>query len=274
MRLRITHQIAYSYAAPAARLIQTLRLTPRGHDGQYIVAWRIDVDRDCRLELLADPLGNVAHSFSVDGPVESILITAEGEVETQEMQGVVRGQFEPLPETVFTRETPLTMPDAAIRAHADAALKASDGSPLDFLHALMHATHDRMAFDPDVSATGTPAAEAFAAGRGVCHDFAHVFIGAARHAGVPARFVSGYVHREPSQEAPADRLALHSWAEARVEGLGWVGFDSTEAVCPTENYVRLAIGLDHLGASPIRGFRYGGAGEALRITATAGPVRR
>ena len=270
MRLRITHQIAYSYATPASRLIQNLRLTPRGHDGQYIVNWRIDVDRDCRLEPLADPLGNLAHSFSTDGPIDSILISAEGEVETQEMQGIVRGQLEPLPETVFTRETPLTLPDAAIRDHADRARQACDGTPLDFLHALMHATHERLAFDPDISASGTPASEAFAAGRGVCHDFAHIFIGAARHAGVPARYVSGYVCREPSGERPA----LHAWAEARVEGLGWVGFDATEAVCPTEEYVRLAVGLDCLGASPIRGFRYGGSGETLHVTATATPVRR
>lgn len=268
MRLRISHQIAYRYATPAARVIENLRLTPRGHDGQYIVNWRIDVDRDCRLEPLADPLGNIAHSFSVEGGIDSLLITAIGEVETQEMQGVVRGQIEPLPATVFTRETPLTMPDAALRDHARAAQQESDGTCLDFLHRLMRSTHERMAFDPDVSATGTPAAEAFAAGRGVCHDFAHVFVGAARHMGVPARYVSGYIHREASPAPSGARSGLHAWAEALVEGLGWVGFDATEDACPTEEYVRLAIGLDHLGASPMRGFRYGGSGEALSVAAT------
>jgi transglutaminase-like putative cysteine protease len=270
VRLRISHQIAYRYAAPAARVIENLRLTPRGHDGQYIVNWRIDIDRDCRLEPLADPLGNIAHSFSLEGPIDGLLIAAGGEVETQDMQGVVRGQFEPLPATVFTRETPLTMPDAGLRAHAMAARAASDGTALDFLHGLMHATHERLALDPGIAPSGAPASEVLAAGHGVCHDFAHVFVGAARHAGVPARYVSGYVYREDSPDLPA----LHAWSEALVEGLGWVGFDATEAVCPTECYVRLAVGLDNLGAAPMRGFRYGGTGESLAIAATAGPAGR
>ncbi len=90
MRLRIFHETAYRYATPASRAIEILRLTPRGHEGQFVIQWRIDVDRDCRLQSSIDPFGNRVHSFTVEGPIESLTITAEGEVETQDMSGFVR----------------------------------------------------------------------------------------------------------------------------------------------------------------------------------------
>ena len=97
MRLRIRHETAYVYATPASRAIQTLRLTPRGHDGQFVVDWRIEVDRDCRLDTTVDPFGNTVHSFTVEGPLDGLAIAAEGEVETQDTGGVVTGQVERLP---------------------------------------------------------------------------------------------------------------------------------------------------------------------------------
>ena len=87
MRLRIVHETAYRYETPANRAIQVLRLTPRGHDGQFIVNWRIDVDHDCRLDTSTDPFGNIVHGFTVEGPLDSLVITAEGEIETSDTQG-------------------------------------------------------------------------------------------------------------------------------------------------------------------------------------------
>ena len=60
MRLRVVHETAYRYKTPASRAIEILRLTPRGHDGQYVVNWRIDIDRDCRLDAAIDPFGNAS----------------------------------------------------------------------------------------------------------------------------------------------------------------------------------------------------------------------
>jgi transglutaminase-like putative cysteine protease len=77
MRLSIVHETAYRYQTPASRVIEILRLTPRGHDGQYVVSWRIDVDRDCRLDLTTDPFGNSMHTFTVEGPLDGLVITAE-----------------------------------------------------------------------------------------------------------------------------------------------------------------------------------------------------
>ena len=262
MRLSIVHETAYRYETPANRAIETLRLTPRGHDGQYIVNWRIDVDRDCRLDTTTDPFGNLMHSFTVEGPLDGLTITALGEVETQDTQGILSGQVERFPPAVFLRESSLTGSDAAIRTFADDVAATAGDDRLPLLHALMAAIRETLRFDVDATDTGTSAVEAFAHRHGVCQDFSHVFIAAARHLGIPARYVGGYLFRA---DRPDGQEAGHAWAEAMVEGVGWVGFDPANAICPTEAYIRVAVGLDYLGAAPIRGTRYGGTGEALSV---------
>ncbi len=262
MRLTIVHQTAYRYRTPASRAIEILKLTPRGHDGQYVVNWRIDVDRDCRLDATTDPFGNTMHAFTVEGPLDGLTITAEGEIETQDTQGVLSGQVELFPPSVFLRESSLTESDGAIRAFADVIAAAHGGDRLATLHGLTIAIRDSLRFDVDATDTGTSAIEAFAHRHGVCQDFAHVFVAAARHLGIPARYVSGYLFRS---DRPHGQEAGHAWAEALVDEVGWVGFDPANGICPTEAYVRVAIGLDYLGAAPIRGTRYGGSGEELAV---------
>jgi transglutaminase-like putative cysteine protease len=91
---------------------------------------------------------------------------------------------------------------------------------------------------------------------------AHIFIAAARSLSIPARYVSGHLTRTDQ----VDQEAAHAWAEAHVEGLGWVAFDPANGVSPTEAYVRIAIGLDYLGAAPVRGTVYGGGRESMTVT--------
>ena len=80
--------------------------------------------------------------------------------------------------------------------------------------------------------------------------------------GVPARYVAGYFRRDDDATGPD---AGHAWAEAHVHDLGWVGFDPVNEICVTDRHVRVAIGLDHLGAAPVRGAHYGGGREALAV---------
>ena len=108
MRMRIQHETAYAYQTAASRAIQVVRLTPRGHDGQFVVNWRIDVDHDCRLEASTDPFGNRVHSFTVEGPLDGLTITAEGEVETFDTNGVIRMATNPT--TIRTPSTKVVMP--------------------------------------------------------------------------------------------------------------------------------------------------------------------
>lgn len=261
MRLRILHETRYTYTKPATRAIETLRLTPRGHDGQFVVDWRIDVDKDCRLEQAVDAFGNTVHMFTVEGPLDGLTITAEGRVETSDTHGVITGQVERFPPVVFLRDTSLTTPDAALRDFAREIAAEATGTRLELMHAIMDGIRSRLRFEVDATDTGTSAADAFRLGHGVCQDFAHIFIATARHLGVPARYAGGYLRRTDQ----VNQESGHAWAEALVDDLGWVGFDPANGVSPTEGYVRVAVGLDYLGAAPIRGIRYGGSGESLAV---------
>ena len=91
MRICVAHETVYRYDTPSTGVIQTLRLTPRNHTGQYVVDWRIDVSADCRLEPQEDAFGNLTHAFSAPGPVSDLRVMVEGEVETQDTAAPVRG---------------------------------------------------------------------------------------------------------------------------------------------------------------------------------------
>ncbi len=94
------------------------------------------------------------------------------------------------------------------------------------------------------------------AGAGVCQDHAHIFVAGARCLGIPARYVSGYLHAAGNSD---DALASHAWAEAFVPELGWVGFDPANGIAPTEHYIRTG------DAAPVRGVRRGAPGHSLRV---------
>jgi transglutaminase-like putative cysteine protease len=88
-----------------------------------------------------------------------------------------------------------------------------------------------------------------------------VFISAARAMDVPARYVSGYLMLDEAVE----QEATHAWAEAWVEGLGWVGFDVANQICPDSRYVRVATGRDYRDAAPVTGISFGAAMEELQV---------
>jgi transglutaminase-like putative cysteine protease len=180
MRIHISHLTSYCYETPAASVIQMLRLTPRNHDGQYVARWRIDVSTDCRLDQHEDAFGNIAHVFTADGPLNELAIAVEGEVETRDTQGIVRGAVEHFPPSLYLRETALTTADANIAALAAASRDAGRTSALDHLHRMLRRLHEDMLHDNAPRHTAIAAADAFARKRGIGQDFAHVFIAAAR----------------------------------------------------------------------------------------------
>ena len=262
MRIRISHLTSYVYGTPATSVIQMLRLTPRNDDGQYVARWRIDVSIDCRLDQHEDAFGNLTHTFSTDGPFSELAVMVEGEVETRDTQGIVRGTVERFPPSLYLRATTPTTPDADICAFAAASRDAADGNVLNLLHHMLERLHDDLVYDTDPTQVATTAAEAFALKRGVCQDLTHIFIAAARSLAIPARYIGGYFHRDDGVD---EQGAGHAWAEAFVPKLGWVGFDPANGLCATDAHVRVAVGLDYLGAAPVRGTRYGGGGEALAV---------
>ncbi|HEY8383023.1 MAG TPA: transglutaminase family protein [Microvirga sp.] len=262
MRIRITHDTVYRYEQPVRGLIQILRLFPRDHDGQHVLRWRIEPNADGRLKPGEDTFGNLLRTFSAEGPLEGLTIRVTGEVETTDTHGVVRGCVERLPEIFYLRETDLTQPDSEIRTFARDAVSPAGPDVLAGLHGLLDALNREVIFDTATTHSATTAAEAFALRRGVCQDLTHIFIAAARTLGIPARYVSGYFHRA---DGVVEQDAGHAWVEALVPDLGWVGFDPTNGISAGEAHVRVAVGLDYLGASPIRGSRYGGGSERLEV---------
>jgi transglutaminase-like putative cysteine protease len=139
------------------------------------------------------------------------------------------------------------------------------------LHVLLDRLHGEDTTGPGGPPPRAPAftaAEAFACGGRESQDLAHIFIAAARCLGIPARYVAGYFH---DAEGLADHETGHAWTEAFVPDLGWVGFDPARGSCPTDAHVRVAVGLDSYGASPVRASQYGGGREVRSIAITIAP---
>lgn len=259
MRIKVRHATSYSYTRPVEYEAQALRLAPRNHAGQRVLSWRV-VDTDGRaLPATDDGYGNIVHLLSIVRSHRAAGVVAEGEVETTDTSGVIREAPETLPVAYWLRTTDKTAPDEALR---QLAAEIDGGGAVERLHRLMKCVRDRIDYVIGQTDATTTAAEALARGKGVCQDHAHVFTTCARLLGFPARYVSGYLWTSDGSLAAE---AGHAWAEAHVPDLGWVGFDPANTTCPTEAYVRVAVGLDYAEAAPARGVRRGVAEEALVV---------
>lgn len=259
MRLSVRHETVFDYDSPLSYSAQRLHLWPCDYDAQKTVSWRIIAPGIETALSYTDGFGNHVHMVTI-GQIEGpVAVVAEGVVDVSDVAGLVRGISYAAPDAIFLRQTRPTTPNAAIRGMADRCF--ANRPILDGLHALMNDIHGRVAYELGATDAHTTAAEAFADQRGVCQDHAHIFIAAARAAGIPARYVTGYLVTGQG----ASSTAAHAWAEALVPDLGWIGFDPANAKCPTDNYVRVAAGIDAAGVTPIRGSRRGGNGERMRV---------
>lgn len=270
MRFKIRHDTLLSYPAPVKSVIMALRLTPRSHDGQHIASWRLDVDVDCLMTTSEDAFGNIVHTFDAERPLQRVGVLAEGEVETFDVAGIVRGACERFPPQLYLRETPLTAADANLRSFAAGVAATREGT-LDVLHGLLDTIHTTLAFEAAVVGTDTTAAQALVLKRGDSRDFAHVFVACARHLDIPARYVNGFLMH--ADGGVAEQKTGHDWAEAFVPEIGWIGFDPVNDICPQEAHIRIACGLDYLGAAPVRAAGGGGMSEAPKMIVRAEPKR-
>lgn len=258
MRLTIRHNTEYRYDQPVPYALQRLRLVPRNDAGQTVVNWSLDITGGLTEARFVDGFGNENWLVSARDGTDHLSIEATGVVDTIDTTGVLGPNRGPAPLWLYVGETPLSRPDDAIRALAEETGGRGD---LECLHALMERIADRIAYVPGSTHSATTAAEALAGGQGVCQDHAHVFCAAVRSMGVPARYVSGYLYMDGTEQ----QVASHAWAEAHVNGLGWVGFDCANRMCPDDRYVRIAHGRDYADASPVSGIRFGHAEETLAV---------
>jgi len=259
MRLTIHHETTYHFDEPVQYALQKVRLRPLTSHMQRVPVWDVDIEGG-RLETsYRDHYGNHVDLVSLDEGTQQVTVTAKGEVETEDTNGVFGQIYTRAPLWHFEQNTPLTSPGPRIQDLAAPLRAAKD--PLAGLHALSTAILEAVPYTLDSTVPETSAEEAAARATGVCQDHANIFVSAARLAGLPARYVSGYLRMDDRD----DQDASHAWAEAHVPHLGWVGFDVSNGLCPDTRYVRLAIGRDAGGAAPISGLRIGRGGERLVV---------
>ncbi len=261
MHFRVFHCTTYGYERPPASSVQVLKLTARQDTSQSVIDWKVMADG--HLHAWSDAFGNACHTLVNRSVGTTVDIVAEGEVITKDMLGVHRDFGDTMPREVFLNQTARTLPNNGMMVLADEIKPLLADNALNAMHRLMDAVRERIQYaggETDVSSTG---ADAFSGGRGVCQDHAHVFIGCARHLGVPARYVSGYLYNgEQDRPFPAG----HAWASAWIDDLGWVGFDISNGIAPYEHHICIATGLDYDSAAPVRGTCLGETvGETMSV---------
>jgi len=259
MRLSIRHTTRYSFTEPVRHGLQRLRLTPKETQGQRIIGWSMEYE-GAREELSYDDQNhNHVTLVSVLEGAQEVVVTSGGTVETEDRAGVIGHHAGHLPLWAFLGHTPLTKPGPRLRQLL-AAVDRGDG-PLPTLHNLSTMIRERVPYVVGYTNVDTTAEDACALGVGVCQDHAQIFIAAARVLEIPARYVSGYLMMNDRIE----QEATHAWAEAWVQGLGWVGFDISNGISPDPRYVRVATGRDYRDAAPVTGISFGAVTEQLSV---------
>ncbi len=260
MHLAVEHTTRYRFAEPVAYGLQRLRLIPKETQGQKIIDWGMEYDGVHEELSYDDHNFNHVTLISVLPGATEVVIRCRGTLFTEDHAGVHGAHSGHMPLWSFCSQTPSTAPGPKLRSLV-AAIGERQQKDLDRLHALSALTLEHVAYEVGHTGVLTTAEEALETGRGVCQDHAHIFLGGARLMGIPARYVSGYLMLEDR----IDQEATHAWAEAFVQGLGWVGFDVSNGISPDARYIRVATGRDYKEAAPVTGISYGGMEEELHV---------
>ena len=275
MRLEIEHETVYEYARPAHSSHNEVRLQPVEDDLQACLSFQLTTEPRTLPRTRLDYFGNVVHYFSVPDAHTRLVIKSSALVLTTmpTVLGPPRDHPLPLaeldhhevrvPVAEFLAPSPRAPLSDAIRAAAREVRAAADGEGAKFWDALLAFLKSELAYEPGTTVVEDNADHVLKNKRGVCQDFAHVAIAVARAAGVPARYMSGYVR-------PVNGLAQasHAWAELYLPPAGWIGLDGSGPGAIDDRYVRVAIGRDYSDANPVRGTFSGGGQQELSVEVT------
>ena len=260
MKLNISHTTRYSYDTPVIYGLQQVRLTPVSSPHQTVLNWTLTIEGGAEELSFADQYENQTTLVQADTDVTQVVLTVTGEVETHNSDGVFGKRYGTAPLWHFLQSTSRTKAGSGISDLARSL--TGQGDVLGELHSLSKTILEVVPYGAAETGAGTLAEEALSAGGGVCQDHAQIFVAAARLAGIPARYVSGYLMMNDR----IDQEASHAWAEAHLDGLGWVGFDVSNGISPDERYVRIATGLDSHDAAPVTGMRLGASEESMIVS--------
>lgn len=272
-RLRVTHSTGYRYGAEVSASYNEARMLPVSGDRQLVLHATLDVQPVSSHHQYTDYWGTRVLAFDVLNPHRELAITATSLVEVletahaaeplgwQELAATVARSGECVQQL---RQTALTEPPASLASMAAEAGAAGE-DPCAAAHAIAVAVGEAMAYESGVTGVRTTAGEAWEARRGVCQDIAHVAIGALRSAGIPARYVSGYLH--PKADAAVGETVVgesHAWVEWFCGE--WHGYDPTNGIEIGDRHVRVGHGRDYTDVAPLRGVYSGAAGSELFVS--------
>ena len=260
--IEILHITRFEYSAPIQETVMELRLKPIDGDGQRCVSFDIEVTPTTRLATYRDGYGNSVHYFNILKSIRGLQVTSRAVVERFAIRGDPPDP-DPIQDFLRFRE-PVTDPPGvrALAARHRVDDLTSTEKVTSALEQLTKTISREFAYDRTVTNVYSTVDQVLELKAGVCQDFAHLLVAVARAMGVPARYVSGYIHAPGEGSASG---ASHAWAEAWVPGRGWVGFDATHPVEASLDHVRIAVGRDYRDAAPTRGVYVGSAVGPMRV---------
>ena len=262
MKLDIVHSTRYRYTGPIAETVMELRLQPMDGNGQRCHDFRLELSHGVKARAYIDGFGNHVHYFNLVRPHSGLSVISRSTVETGLPPDEQPG--EELVNDFLRFRSPVKDIDGVHELAQRHAIN-DPASPESVEHALDELTTTisrEFTYDRTVTNVYSGVDDVLKLRAGVCQDFAHLVVAVARAMGVPARYVSGYIH------FPGEKIstASHAWAEAWVARRGWIGFDATHPVRTTPHHVRLAVGRDYTDAAPTRGVYVGSAASTMTIS--------
>ncbi len=270
-RLRIRHTTGYAYDAPVLASFNEARLTPVTDVDQLTLEAQVVTTPEAKQQRYWDYWGTQVTAFDVHRPHSQLVVTATSVVDTADARPapVVSGWDAVRSPEVRDRFVEMLTPTERTRPDEEMvvlARKAVEGlDPHDAAMALMALAHERVAYRPGSTGVATSAQEAWGQGSGVCQDIAHVTVALLRAVGLPASYVSGYLH--PRRDAAIGQTVTgesHAWVEVWLGG--WWAYDPTNTVPAGERHVVVGRGRDYADVPPLKGLFSGGGGHRLDVT--------
>jgi len=282
MEFEVTHTTRYRYTQPAAEAYGEARLTPPTLPSQTVISHRLEIDPEVRVSNYIDHFGNEVAFFSLPFRHRKLAIrnqmivrthaierpTAALELSIQEVRQILSSALT----DVFHYLQPTPVVETGREAVAWARKFLRGDLPMgEALQQLNEAIHREFTYESGSTENSTPLSVVWKNRKGVCQDFAHIGLSILRTAGLPARYVCGYIESAPPPSPNGElaglvgSVATHAWIEVLVPGMAWVAIDPTNRQWTDERYVTVSFGRDYRDATPLRGTFKGSGGQAMRV---------
>src|SRR6478736_5587732 len=264
-RMRVIHATGYAYKSPVTASFNEARLTPRSDSRQNVILNRVETVPATRSYRYVDYWGTAVTAFDLHAPHTELEVTASSVVETEkgELPGKQAGWDELRSAAVIDRfDEVLTTTGYAPTSKRIARVGeriAKDHDPVEAVVAAANWVHGELAYVPGTTGVHSSGLDALREGKGVCQDFAHLTLIVLRSMGIPARYVSGYLH--PNHKAVVGDTIdgqSHAWVQAWTGG--WWHFDPTNDTDINEQYISVGVGRDYSDVTPLKGI-YSGEGS-------------